>query len=458
MWRDPLWRMAARNLRRNPRRSWATGSSVAVGMVGVLAVFGLMGYLEQWLRVNHIYSRRLGHLSVFKHGGMENHHVHPEAYGLSPDEQHRITVVLAGDAAVARVGLHLLGSGLISNGCRAIPFRAVGSDPLLDRWVRSRPEVLSVTPTLASFDRGRGIWEYPGLEGAIGVTTFVARQLSKAYVHDDVPAALAAGPGKPIDCSTSDGGPRLGADANVQLVSATYEGRLAAIDGEIVNLFTTGLADLETDAVATSLTTLQRFYDTEQVTYASVFLRSEPTSNELAEAAHRLSDKLAAAGLSIDVHPWNTPELAPAYVGGMQFLRILGIVALAIMTLLVALTLINNVALSVAERAREIGALRAMGFTARQALGLQLRELMLLVVLAQLAGLGLTALVAAAVDVFPVRFRVPGFWGTALLRIEPSPGAVVASMAVLFVVALTACYIAVRLQLQRRPIVLLQSS
>jgi putative ABC transport system permease protein len=232
---------------------------------------------------------------------------------------------------------------------------------------------------------------------------------------------------------------------------------LAAADGEIVNLFTTGLTDLETDAVATSLTALQRFYDTEQVTYASVFLRSEPTPGQLAEAAHRLGDKLAAAGLSIEVHPWNDPELAPAYVGGMQFLRILGIVALAIMALLVALTLINNVALSVAERAREIGALRAMGFTTRQALGLQLRELVLLVVLAQLAGLGLTALVSGAVRVFPVDFHVPGLWGTILLRIEPSPVAVAASMAVLFVVALTACYVAARLQLERRPIALLQS-
>jgi putative ABC transport system permease protein len=453
LWPSPLWKLALRNLRRQRRRSWATGTAVAVALAGVLVVIGFMGHLEHWLRVAHIYMRRSGHIALYKRGGLENHLLRPAANTFSRSEQARILALLGQLPWVERVGRHLVGTGLVSNGCRTTPFRAVGSEPALDRWLHEHPEVRAVTPTLARFERGRGLWTYDG-EGGIGTTASLARHLGKPATHDEV------GPSQPAplaDCASPSSAGLLAKDANVQLIASTHAGSFAAMDGEIVNWFTTGLSELEMDAVATSLTTLQRFYDTEGVTYFSVFMRPA-VSDDVATLARQLGEALARAGLAVEAHPWNDGALAPTYAGGMQFLRLLGIITLVMMALLISLTLVNSVTLSLAERSKELGSLRAIGFSVRQIVGIQLRELFFLVLLGEAGGLILTLLVSAVLNACTFEFQVPGLWGTKLLRLAPVPGAAAWSVLLLFVVAILSCLFTLRRQLRRQPIELLQSA
>ena len=59
------WRLAARNLKRNPRKSVATILSIALGAGGMLFTFGYVVRGERFLRVSQIYALHTGHLSIY---------------------------------------------------------------------------------------------------------------------------------------------------------------------------------------------------------------------------------------------------------------------------------------------------------------------------------------------------------------------------------------------------------
>ena len=87
-----------------------------------------------------------------------------------------------------------------------------------------------------------------------------------------------------------------------------------------------------------------------------------------------------------------TRQLARAQASFATIAFLFGLVALVVGTFLVA----NTLAMSLAERTREIGLLRAAGTTSRQVLGLFLREGLVIGLLGSLAGLLLGVALAAA--------------------------------------------------------------
>jgi len=123
----------------------------------------------------------------------------------------------------------------------------------------------------------------------------------------------------------------------------------------------------------------------------------------------------------------------------------------------VVLSILNAMTLSILERTRELGMLRALGFNCRQVLGLCLREAAVLAILAVSVGLLLALGVATLVNGANLRFSPPGVPGTIQFVLTPTPALCAALAALILPLSVVAAWLAVR-RSTRAPIVSLLSS
>jgi putative ABC transport system permease protein len=446
------WHTAARSLYRNRRRNLATAVAIALGYAAMVLLGGYAIRVERFIRANTVYLQRVGHLVVYPTGGLEGALAQPAKYALSPEAQQIALDELGKLTEVEFVTRQLKGMGLAGNGCKTLPFSALGVEPELDARVLQHPEVLSATPELGRPLAGKGLSEYPGVDGATGLSAGLFRLLGKKKVHDELDGSKAV---VVPDCGSPGLKQALAADANVQLAGLRWAGGLSAVDAEVVQVFHTPLSQTEDGTVLTTLATLQRLYDTDSVTSLAVFLRDSRDTQALAS---RVRSRLAARGLSVDVYPFDDERVGPYYAGTIPLLvSLVGFIGLLVVSVVV-LSVLNAMTLSVLERTREMGTLRALGFTRRQLLGLFLREAMLLSVLAVGAGLIVGVAVALGVNAANIRFSPPGMPGTIQLVLTPTPLLCAAIALVLVPMSAVGTWLAVRRRVGEPVVSLLSSS
>ncbi len=432
------WRVAARNLSRNRRRNLATAVAIALGTTGLLLLGGYAVRIERFLRTNTVYLQRTGHLVVLKQGGLEGGSAQPAKFALTAQEQRVALEVLHATPGVEFVGRQLRGMGLAGNGCKTVPFVALGVELALERQLLRHPEVRSVSPELARPVSGQDLSAYPQVAGATALSTGLFRLLGKEKVHDQ----LAGGaPAVTPDCHAADAKRRVAADAHVQLTGMTWGGTLSAVDAEVVNVFHTPLAETEDSTLLTSLETLQQLYDTDAVSALAVFLAD-------AADAHRLQDQLQRAlrarGLAVEVFPFDDERVGPYYAGTIPLLRALvGFIGLLVAAV-VLLSVLNAMTLSVLERTPELGTFRALGFTRGEVVALYVREAVLLALGSVGAGLLAGLLIAWGVNLANVRFKPPGVPDSIQLLLTPTPLLFAALAAFLVPMAAFATWLAVR--------------
>lgn len=445
------WRTAARNLLRNRRRNLATAVAIALGYAGLVLLGGYAIRVERFLRANTVYLQRTGHLVVYPLGGLGGSLSQPAKFAFSQQAQTVALDELKKLPEVELVTRQLRGMGLAGNGCKTLPFSALGVEPELDARVLHHPEVLAASPELGRPLKGRPLSESPGVEGATGLSAGLFRLLGKTKVHEELdPKARAVVP----DCGALDLKQVLAADANVQLAGLTWAGSLSAVDAEIVQVFHTPLVQTEDGTVLTSLETLQRLYDTDGVTSLAVYLRDAADAGKL---RREIQTRLAARGLAVDVYAFDDERVGPYYAGTIPLLTsLVGFIGLLVVTVVV-LSVLNAMTLAVLERTREMGTLRALGFTRSQLTGLFLREAVLLSLLAVGAGILIGVGVALGVNAADVRFSPPGMPGTIQLLLTPTPQ-LCAALALVFVpMSAVGTWLAVRPRV-REPVVSLLSS
>ena len=435
------WQLALKNLRRNGRRNLATAVSIALGFCGLVLIGGYAVRVERFLRTNTVYLQQTGHLSIYKEGGLERGTAQPAKYALSAEEQQLIATVLSARPEVEFFGRHLVGMGLAGNGCKTLPFAALGVEPGVQARALTHPEVLLASPELSRPVKGELMARYPAVEGAVALSAGLAELLGKTRVHDEVPAAAGPAELELPDCTTKEGRDALALDANVQLAGLTWSGSMSAVDTEVVNVFHTPLAETDDGTVVASLQTLQSLYDTDAISYLSVYLKD-------ARDAHRLrgvlEDAVRAAKVPVRVYTFDDERVGPYYAGTMPFLSsLVGFIGLLVAAVVV-LSILNAMTLSILERTRELGMLRALGFNRRQVLGLCLREAALLAALAVAAGLALALAVASLVNGANLRFSPPGVPGTIQFMLMPTPTLCAALAALILPLSVAAAWLAVR--------------
>ena len=438
------WQVALRNLLRNRRRNLATAAAIALGYAGLVVLGGYATRIERFLRTNAVYLQHAGHVTVWLAGGFQRASAEPEKMQLDPVAQAKIFAAAARDPRIEFAARYLRGVGLAGNGCTTLPSRLLGLEPQALARIVGHPEVRAWSPEIAEPVAGRWI----GVEAEAKNPSAVAAGLATLLGKPRVWAQTRGLPPAPtvIACDTPAQKEQLARDADVQLVSLTYDGTLNAIDTEMVATFHATESLAEDGSMIASLATLQTLFSTDRVTYVALFLHR---AEDARAVAAELTAALRGEGLAVEAFPYDDERANPYYVGTMAFLGSMVGFITVLVTMVLVLTVLGAMTLTILERAREIGTWRALGFRRRFMIALVVREAFLLGVIGLGAGLLLGLAAALAINAAGIRFAPPGVAGTIQLLIHPSVIGCAIQAALLLPGICAAAWIVVRGQVRR---------
>jgi len=362
--------LALRNLARNRRRTALSLAIVASGAAAIILTAGFVRFSFDGLREAMIHGG-LGHLEVTAAdavaaraaGGLDR----PASTRL--DQWRRLRDELEKLPGVVAVGANLHVMGLVQRpGGASVSFVGVGVEPDRERRMGFETRLRAGEPL-------------PDAAPAPG--------------EDSV--LLARGLAESLGAQVGD---------TVTLLAADPSGLLNALDVRVRGLYTTGVAELDTRMVKLPLATAARLAQTEAVSDLLVGLdRTERTE----ETGRAVSALLSREGPGLTVVPWTARapfygQVRDLYAGIFRFLG-------AIVVLLVVLAATNTLVMTVFERLRELGTLRAIGTTPGQIAALLLAEALWLGLFGGLAGAAGGGLATALLN-------------AAHLKMPPPPGAV----------------------------------
>jgi len=396
-------KLGLRNLRRNFRRSLTTALSIAFGFAAVALFSGYTKDVYLGLTEQAVHGELIGHLSIARRGMQSQGRLHPERYLLRPEEIMRISGIVRGQFPQARIVPRLALSGLASNGHVSTIFLADGVGPEDMKALRG-PRLDSGA---LSADAPQGVAVARGLAGLLGL--------------------------------------KDGDDAS--LLVSTLHGQANAEDATVLHAYSTGNAGLEDKAIFMPLAMAQSLYDAPgRADHLTVLL---PSIALTASARPGLARAFAAAGLDLEISTWQ--ELSGFYrqVKGM-FDMIFGFILCIVLTIVV-MSVTNAMGMSVVERTREIGTLRAIGLRRAGVVKLFVTEALLLVAAGCLAGLALTLLVRWGVNAAGIAYTPPNGSGRVALRVGLDAGRMLFTFAVLGLLALGSAVFPAR-RAARRPV------
>jgi putative ABC transport system permease protein len=336
--------LAWRNLVRQRRRTLLMGSVVAFGFAAFALAGGFIAQSFEGLKEGTI--RSIGHLQAVDRRAVKGTEQATLEFGLK--DAGRARSVAAADPAVEAVLPRVEFVGLATNGTKSVPFLGLGVDPAPEGKASLARELVVAGRYLSSPD-GEDLVLGTGLAAALGAKT----------------------------------GDR------VTLMATTPEGSLNAVDGVVTGLVDVRIKELNDRYLAAGLGLVARLLETpETVSKLVLFLRK---GADEAAAAARIEQALVGAGYPVAVRRWE--DLAVFY--GQVKLLYVGIFGFVgtVLIVIVILSAAIVMTMSVTERTREIGTLRAIGTRPTRVLGMFLAEGALLA----LAGCAAGAVIALAV-------------------------------------------------------------
>ncbi len=393
-----------RNLLRQRRRTLLMGSVVAFGFAAFALAGGFIAQSFEGLKEGTI--RTIGHLQAVDRRAVKGTEQATLEFGMK--DAARARAVAAADPAVEAVLPRIEFVGLATNGTRTVPFLGLGVDPV--------PE--------GSVSRAREL-------------VVAGRYLSSPDSEDVV---LGTGLASALGAKTGD---------RITLMATTPEGSLNAVDGIVTGLVDVLIKELNDRYLAGGLGLVARLLETpETVSKLVIFLR--PDADEAAVAA-RLERALNGAGYAVAVRRWE--DLAVFY--GQVRLLYVGIFGFVgtVLIVIVILSAAIVMTMSVTERTREIGTLRAIGTRPSRIRAMFLAEGVLLAVAGCLVGalisLAVRAILNASGLILP---PPPGATHGLPLNVRLFPLAYAAGLATMVVTMVAASWLPA-LRASRAPIV-----
>ena len=352
--------LSVRNLLRNPRRTAVTALSLAVGFAAIALFAGYTATVYESLKSQAIYGELLGHLTIARPAYFEASRQEPARFLLGKEQVGSISSIVKSEFPGSTVAVRLGFSGLLSNGRASSIFVAESLDPEAMRALRG-PRA-----------RASGGLDEKSPQGV----------------------TLSRGLAQILDL-------RDGSDGAV-LVS-TVTGQANASDVQIVDTFSTGNVATNDKFMFAPLSLAQSLMDVQgQADRVTVLL---PEGTDVNTARHQLADRLAAKGDGLAVEVWQDLSIFYAQVKAL-FDRVFAFV-LAIVLVIVAMSVANAMGMSVIERTREIGTLRAMGLRRSGVIRIFIAEALVLVSVGCLLGAVLTVGITYGVNQLEISYRPP---------------------------------------------------
>lgn len=349
-----------RNLGRNLRRSVVTILSISLGFAAVALFAGYTRMVYKGLEDQAIYGELVGHLTVEKANFAKEGRLSPDKSLFTSEEiaglQSEIRKQLPDALIAARLGI----SGMLSNGSVGTIFIAEGVDPS----------------------------DMQALRGP--------RRFASGMLPEEPPNGATVAQGLAEILSLKEG-----SDASI-LVS-TVHGQANATDLVISDVFNTGNAGTEDKFMYVPLSLARSLYDAEdRADRLTILVPGTPPSEEQRAA---LTRSLNAAGYDVKVSTWQ--ELSAFYRQVKSMFDMIFGFLLAIVITIVVMSITNAMSMSVVERTKEIGTLRAIGMRRDGIVRLFAAEAVLLVAMGCLIGLLMTLLVRYGVHALEINYQPP---------------------------------------------------
>ena len=360
-----LARLALRNLLRQRRRTALTLMVVVAGFLALSLAGGFMAQTFQGLSDAAIRGG-LGHLQVLPPRGLDGEEAQSLEHALPDGEV--LAAALRRDPAVAEVLPRIQFMGLISSGPRSVAFLGTAVDPVRE------PRFMACLEALKDGAKA------PGGAGS--------RWLSPDPADREV--ILGTGLAHALGASVG---------SSLTLMSTTKDGAMNGVDVAVVGLQDLGLKELNDRSLTVSLATADQLLDAGEARSAlSVVLRHP---GDAAREAARLQALLPGTV----VKPWF--EQASFYRQvKLLYTAIFGFMGL-VLFLVVLLATANTLLMSVMERIREFGVLRAMGLHSGQLVSLLQWEGAFLGLSGSALGLVATLLIRSALNALHLQMPAP---------------------------------------------------
>jgi putative ABC transport system permease protein len=378
----PLFRIAARSVRKNARHSAGTVLAIAVGFVAVVIFDGYLAFLQQD-QIESVGERMMLRDVVVERPDADAARSSGRPYEDSvlreQEEQAFLDAWLADHASeISARARCLYAWGSASTGRASAAFLSAGYD------------IADGTKL-----RGRFFWD-----------ALAGRPLQRDHENSVV---LGRGLGALLDCEPEGSPPVYGKDGNpiaverpfkcrsprVQLVANTASGRLNAIDASIVGLVDGGLVEYDSKYVSMPLALAQRLVNTKAVSTYVIHLKDSSRRDAFAAALQRDAN---AKGVSLVAMPWSRHAYAEESRRVVKVLDVYRAIVATVVVLIAALSVLTTMAKAVNERTREIGTLRSLGFLQRYVVTLFALEAALLALVGTVVGAGLSLVVTFLVN------------------------------------------------------------
>jgi putative ABC transport system permease protein len=375
------WKLAAKNLQRNRRRSISTALSICVGFVALNLLGAYILRSFETLRVMSVYLDQRGHLQIRKSGSVDGFDSKPQEFLLSQKEQDEIKekVIASMGDLVEFTGRNLSASGLLSNGQKSHPIYASGFDA--NAYFRALKHPMTLE---------HGIfflldWQKEHAEQFLSNPELIA---ITPMIHEIMNFS------KPLMLNPS-----------VQIAGLTVEGDLNAVNADLGAIHSTGAEFLESTVILAPIEKVQELLGTDGVQAMTLFLKDFSSLPQASAVMSKLSQKLSFA---VEVFSFEDPRINEYFQGSMGFLYVMGGFFLILICTAVSLAIVNSLTMGIIERTREIGTLRAIGFRFRDVRNLFLKENILLAISAIFVGTLLSQLITEIVNRSGIYFEPPG--------------------------------------------------
>jgi ABC-type lipoprotein release transport system permease subunit len=357
--------LALRNLMRHKRRTFLTAAALVLG-IAIMILGRAWSEATGEAVVEPAKLSTLGHVQIFAKDaaadeGGEVSFIAPQNNYRLIDGPHRVIETVLRDEPRLSAGLRRLMVGaLLSSGDVSMEGLLIGID------ARARA---SVYPAL---ELREGRFFEPGEKGIL-VNRGVARKLG-------------ARPG----------------DAVVAL-GTTADGRLAGVKLTVTGIWKVrGLDAYEWGSCFASLEAVQELLDAGDAAGVLVF-RQRDEREAAAPIAASVNAALARAGIEARAYTWE--EMGGPFIGGMIVTRFVGGILHLVLAIIAAAGVLNTALMSVFERTREIGTIRAIGWRRTKVVALFLIEGLLLGLLGAVGG----GLLGAVLVSWFSRHGIPAF-------------------------------------------------
>lgn len=384
--------LALRNLWLNRRRSLATILAVAVGFTAINLFGGYIHDVYRGLKSSAIHGEGLGHLTVARKGFFAEGALHPERYSLKGDELKRLLSALESTPGVKlatpRIGL----SGLISNGRISTIFIGEGQVPQ-DMAELGQPHKLDPKHPVGGL-MSSGLGQLLGVKP--GQTTVI--------------------------------------------MGSTLAGQTNALDFEVDGFFDTGNAGTNDKSLILPLGYAQQLLDTQGASRVVVLLNDE--NADAAAVRATLLPRLKAAGFDVEIRTW--VEQSAFYQQVKNLFDLIFMFLFSIVFVVVLMSIINTLTMSVMERVREIGTLRALGYQRGGILSLFAAEGLVLGAVGAGIGVVITVTIAVLINSAGVSYVPPSSSSPVPLTVGLVPGSLFTILCLLALVSMLAALVPAR--------------